>query len=530
MRGWLAVLALATLTLLIGLKLRWKRSEDDEDMPEDEEVQYGDPAEHDAAVRQLFFLVLAAVAVPIATLVLQQRQLLYRPEVSGRPRVASGVRSSPSAWGLQYESYFIRSRDGTKVHAWLLGLQKQGERRRPAILFFHSNAGDISQRLDFFKRCCKNLDVVVLAMEYRGYGRSENGGRLRRINEQRRFVGAVGRVLAARVTLRSFARNPRIGFSMAGSWLLAPLLLAQALASPDVTCLSSIKVIDNFLSDAEAQAVITDLEAKKPQRSGFERVSQEAPVLAQRLKSELRSIEQEAQLSSAVEVLEPVGEPVGVKLIHEVAGHAAPEKRLRETMTGKEAAQLEASKSSVPVSRKSGDVHEHADHVTHWVNGKVPGTAAVAYLESAPDGGSLGKLIFKDISDDQKVVKEVDAIAKRFISWDNSKCLHSFKARYHGTRRLLGPLALTSYGDMVKVGPITQPTTTTTEAPEATTTEEPEAPKSYYGRWKKSWWSWKKGYSGYSQSAPSGSRLVQDGSSDAVHFMQIDKNGSQKEL
>ena len=99
------------------------------------------------------------------------------------------------------------------------------------------------------------------------------------------------------------------------------------------------------------------------------------------------------------------------------------EKRLRETMTGKDAAQLEASKSSVPVSRKSGDVQEHADHVTHWVNGKVPGTAAVAYLESAPDGGSLGKLIFKDIADDQKVVKEVDAIAKRFISWDNSKCL-----------------------------------------------------------------------------------------------------------
>ncbi|CAE7352253.1 unnamed protein product, partial [Symbiodinium necroappetens] len=166
-------------------------------------------------------------------------------------------------------------------------------------------------------------------------------------------------------------------FSMAGSWLLAPLLLAEALASPDVTCLSSIKVIDDFLSDAEAQAVIADLEA---QRSGSERVRQEAPVLAQRLKSELRSKEQEAQLSSAVEVLEPVG----IKLIHEVAGHAALERRLRETMTGKEAAQLEASKSSVPVSRKSGDVQEHADHVTHWVNGKVPGTAAVAYLESAP--------------------------------------------------------------------------------------------------------------------------------------------------
>eukprot|EP00439_Symbiodinium_sp_Y106_P084957 s2_g27.t1 len=122
--------------------------------------------------------------------------------------------------------------------------------------------------------------------------------------------------------------------------------------------------------------------------------------------------------------------------------------------------------------------------INTWVNSKVPGTAAVAYLESAPDGSSLGKLIFKDVADDQKVVKEVEAIAKRFISWDNSKCLHSFKARYRGPRHLLGPLALTSYGDVVKVGPITT-TTTTTEA-EATTTEEPKAP-TYYGRWKKKW-------------------------------------------
>ena len=177
--------------------------------------------------------------------------------------------------------------------------------------------------------------------------------------------------------------------------------------------------------------------------------------------------------------------------------------------------------SSVPVSRKSGDVQEHADHVTHWVNGKVPGTAAVAYLESAPDGGSLGKLIFKDIADDQKVVKEVEAIAKRFISWDNSKCLHSFKARYQGTRRLLGPLALTSYGDMVKVGIITVPPSTTTTKPETTT----EAPKGYYRKKLFPWW-WKRGYSGYRQQTA----LVQDGSSDAVHFMQMDKNGSQKEL
>ena len=56
------------------------------------------------------------------------------------------------------------------------------------------------------------------------------------------------------------------------------------------------------------------------------------------------------------------------------------ERRLREAMTGKAAAELEASKSSV----LAGDVQEHADHVTHW---RQP---AIAYLASALDGGSLG--------------------------------------------------------------------------------------------------------------------------------------------
>ena len=202
-----------------------------------------------------------------------------------------------------------------------------------------------------------------------------------------------------------------------------------------------------------------------------------------------------------------------------------------------------ASKSSVPVSRKRGDVHEHADHMGgRWVSEKVPGTAAVAYLESAPDGGSLGKLIFKDIGD-EKIVKEVEAIAKRFISWDNSKCLHSFKARYDGPRRLLGPLALTSYGEMVKVGSIS--TSTTTEASTTTetsaTTEISTTTKAYYRsrRMHPKRWKWRRALKKWAAKrklqrnslAPEPERLTQeDGRSDPVHFMQVSRNGSHKEL
>mmetsp|Transcript_127456 Transcript_127456/g.302851 ORF Transcript_127456/g.302851 Transcript_127456/m.302851 type:complete len:535 (-) Transcript_127456:61-1665(-) len=73
--------------------------------------------------------------------------------------------------------------------------------------------------------------------------------------------------------------------------------------------------------------------------------------------------------------------------------------------------------------------------------------------------------------------------------------------------------------------------TNTNTAPVTTEPESTQGPKTYQGyhrrKWSR-WWSWKKGHGSYGYSQiPS---LVQDASSDIVHFMQINKNGSHEEL
>ncbi len=44
---------------------------------------------------------------------------------------------------------------------------------RDTVVFFHENAGNIGLRLDYFDLLYKKVGVNVLAVGYRGYGRSE---------------------------------------------------------------------------------------------------------------------------------------------------------------------------------------------------------------------------------------------------------------------------------------------------------------------------------------------------------------------
>ena len=40
------------------------------------------------------------------------------------------------------------------------------------VIFFQENAGNLGLRLDYFKELYSNLECDVLAVAYRGYGRS----------------------------------------------------------------------------------------------------------------------------------------------------------------------------------------------------------------------------------------------------------------------------------------------------------------------------------------------------------------------
>lgn len=116
----------------------------------------------------LLSLLLAAAGGYGALLLLlyaTQSSLLFLPQVGGRELVAS-----PADIGLAYESVRIDTEDGVALHGWFVPARAA----RGTLLFFHGNAGNISHRLDSL-RIFHGLDLDVLIIDYRGYGRS--GGR-----------------------------------------------------------------------------------------------------------------------------------------------------------------------------------------------------------------------------------------------------------------------------------------------------------------------------------------------------------------
>jgi fermentation-respiration switch protein FrsA (DUF1100 family) len=76
--------------------------------------------------------------------------------------VKGGVGKSPG------EDVFLAAADGVRLHAWYAA-----EPGAPmTILWFHGNAGNLEDRRGMFRRL-RALPASVLAVDYRGYGRSE---------------------------------------------------------------------------------------------------------------------------------------------------------------------------------------------------------------------------------------------------------------------------------------------------------------------------------------------------------------------
>lgn len=74
---------------------------------------------------------------------------------------------------------FFTTEDGVELHGWYARPHgpadtDQGQvsdARRPVVLFFHGNAGNLTDRVDLLVELCE-MGAEVLAVDYRGYGRS----------------------------------------------------------------------------------------------------------------------------------------------------------------------------------------------------------------------------------------------------------------------------------------------------------------------------------------------------------------------
>lgn len=127
----------------------------------------------------------AQLLMGIGTLVLaglyfKQDSLLYFPEIGNMPRDPArnprGYRS-PADYQLPYEDLRIVCEDGVSLHAWLIFRGKNSSSSpsssTPTLIFFHANAGNMGFRLPNVMHMLRRLEVNILMVEYRGYGRSD---------------------------------------------------------------------------------------------------------------------------------------------------------------------------------------------------------------------------------------------------------------------------------------------------------------------------------------------------------------------
>lgn len=111
------------------------------------------------AVRRgvLTALVTTAVilAVAIALLMIFEDRLIFFP-------TKDGVGPSPG------EDVWLTTSDGVRIHGWYL----PHPAARATILHLHGNAGNLEDRRDLVRNL-RDLGVNVLAIDYRGYGKSD---------------------------------------------------------------------------------------------------------------------------------------------------------------------------------------------------------------------------------------------------------------------------------------------------------------------------------------------------------------------
>ncbi|MGI9335019.1 MAG: alpha/beta hydrolase [Gammaproteobacteria bacterium] len=105
-------------------------------------------------------------ALACAFLYFAQDRLIYFPSKS--------MSATPSDVGLVYEDVRLQTSDGVRIHAWFVpaGDDSQPVAGPKAVLFFHGNAGNISDRPQTLLVFAE-LGLSTLMVDYRGYGLSE---------------------------------------------------------------------------------------------------------------------------------------------------------------------------------------------------------------------------------------------------------------------------------------------------------------------------------------------------------------------
>lgn len=112
------------------------------------------------AVLKIVYYVFLIVAALFLYARIYEAKLLFLP--------SRKFYATPRDIGLPYEDVFFLSEGGVPLNGWLV----RNPRARATVLFFHGNAGNISNRMDKIALFYK-MGLNVFIIDYRGYGKSE---------------------------------------------------------------------------------------------------------------------------------------------------------------------------------------------------------------------------------------------------------------------------------------------------------------------------------------------------------------------
>lgn len=136
--------------------------------------------------------------------------------------------ATPARDSLAYQEIWFPSRDGVQLNAWFV----PGKPETPLVLFFHGNAGNLSDNLEYLN-LLHGQGFPIFIFDYRGYGISQ--GEPRRENDLYEDArGAIsylegqgwqhektiffGQSLGAAVALQMALENPPAGLVMESSF------------------------------------------------------------------------------------------------------------------------------------------------------------------------------------------------------------------------------------------------------------------------------------------------------------------------
>lgn len=164
----------------------------------------------------LFALVLILAFMSARAFVkVMERRVLFHPEYA--------LEVNPALQGFEFRNAVIPS-GGVNIHGWFIQADTPEWRRARFVIFYHGNAGNIADRMDFI-RFLKPLGVNVLMIDYQGYGRSEGTPSIEGISEDG---------VAALEWLHLKRKVPLARITLWGRSLGAAAALAAAQRYPDV--------------------------------------------------------------------------------------------------------------------------------------------------------------------------------------------------------------------------------------------------------------------------------------------------------